>query len=53
MIRGNEGMQFYFGIIDPENRFCVHQFLFDIEYDRDEETLWVMRGIHRRETMKY
>ena len=41
-----EGMIYEFRLIDPENRLRVHNFLFQIFYRSDEQTLIVRRGAH-------
>ena len=43
------GMLFPFDLVDPENRFCRHTFLFRVYYHPDEETLLIASGIYRRE----
>jgi hypothetical protein len=42
-----EGMVYEFDLIDPQNRMRVHQFLFQVFYAPDEQTLLVTRGAHR------
>jgi len=41
-----EGMTYRFDLIDPENRLVVHQFVFQVFYHADEQTLLVTRGGH-------
>jgi len=41
-----EGMTYRFNLVDPENRLLVHQFVFQVFYHSDEQTLLVRRGIH-------
>lgn len=43
-----DGMAYGFEFIDPFNRLCVHQFLFQVVYSQDEERLFIARGVHRR-----
>jgi hypothetical protein len=43
-----DGMAFGFDLIDPVNRLCVHQFLFQVLYSQDEETLFVAYGMYGR-----
>ena len=45
-----DGLVYPFELIDPDNRMCVHSFLFQVVYGQDEETLWVVRGLHLRMT---
>lgn len=43
------GMLFPFEMVDPENRFCRHTFVFRVYYHSDEVTLIVASGIYRRD----
>ena len=43
-----EGMGHLVQFIDPDNRICVHTFLFQILYSQDEERLLVPRVVHSR-----
>jgi hypothetical protein len=43
-----DGMSFGFEFIDPDNRLCVHLFLFQVVYSQDEARLYVARGAYRR-----
>ena len=40
------GMLLVFSLVDPDNRFREHSFLFRVFYDQDEETLWVVEASH-------
>jgi len=46
------GMIFAFSIIDPENRFLVHSFFFQVYYAQDEVTIHVTRGQYKRFSWK-
>jgi hypothetical protein len=42
-----DGMTYQFSLVDPDNRFCEHQFFFQVLYGQDEETLHVVNcGYH-------
>ncbi len=43
-----DGMEFAFSMVDPENRFCEHYFVFHILFGADEETLVVARVAYLR-----
>jgi hypothetical protein len=43
-----DGMAFFFELIDPSNRLCVHRFVFQIVYSQDEERILVARGAYAR-----
>ena len=43
------GMLFPFDLVDPDNRFCRHTYLFRVYYHPDEATLIVASGVYRRE----
>jgi hypothetical protein len=45
------GMIYQFAMVDPENRFCEHRFLFRVYYGTDEATLVVAQGAHFRSTI--
>jgi hypothetical protein len=46
-----DGMVYRFSLIDPTNELCVHTFLFHAVYGQDEETLWIVHGVHNRFTL--
>jgi hypothetical protein len=43
-----DGMSYRFSMIDPDNRLCVHHFVFQVFYRQDEEQLTVARGGYAR-----
>ena len=43
-----DGMTYHFSLIDPKNRFCVHDCLSQVIYSQDEETLEVVQGAYVR-----
>jgi hypothetical protein len=45
----SDGMVYFFELIDPQNRLCVHSFLFQIVYSQDEQSVLVARGGYRRD----
>ncbi len=39
------GMEFAFGLIDPDNRLASYRFVLHVVYGQDEETLHVINGV--------
>ena len=44
-----DGLVYFFELIDPRNRLCVHSFLFQVVYSQDEQSMIVARGGYRRD----
>lgn len=44
------GMAFGFSIVDPDNRLREHDFLFQVMFGSDEQTLIVSRAFHQEKS---
>lgn len=44
-------MIFEMDMIDPENRFCLHTFLFHVVYATDEMTLIIVNGKYIKDSL--